>query len=1168
MRQFDPSEISNWASLPDANHQLPELIRRLILATVPELSRLDIPSGSSVWGPGWDGMLTVGAGNAWAPKGHSVWEFSCRRDVVIKANEDYRKRTDPPQGTADAATTFVFVTPRRWMGKDEWETQRRDEGEWADVRALDASNLAAWLSQAPATAEWFAQLIGKSPAGGYTALDEWWENWATACQPNISPALVVAGRQESVERLAGWAREAASPYYVQAQMREEAIAFVAASALDSDDAWGAALLSKALVVKSEDAWNSLVRHTSPLALIRAFDGNVSAPVATGRGHHVIAPLHANEDPRGNGDNLPRLGRDETVAALTEMGLSEPKARMLARKTASSLPIIRRFLIDEAGGPTPGWALLDSHSCLPALALIGQWDEDNGYDTAIVAQITGRPYEEVAHEIAALALTEDSPLTKIGGIWRFLSHEEAWHLLAPRLTAAEVGRFQEAATTILGVESPEFEMPVAERHLANIHGKVVPHSGALRDGIARALALMGNQGERARNVTTVSYLPERILRDVLTGNEGWELWATLDRQLATLAEAAPEAMLSAIEQRLATAPDTLGDLFAQEGAPLFGGSSHTGLLWALETLAWSPDYFARAASILARLALIDPGGRITNRPAESLSSMFLPWFRVSETSDADRLETLGMMLSRHPEPGWKTLVNAYPSSHGFVVDREPPSWRPWGQDGVPKPTWAEIRVFVEGMERLLIEHVENDADRWMDVLGIISRLSPDARRRATDSLTHSEPTLSGNTRAPPRYGRRLREELNRHRSFPDVEWAMAATDLEPLAAIYEALTPADPAAAYAWLFDGWPKLPEGTERRGTKDHFEQIQAVQQAAVSVVYDAGGAEDILSIAKSAKQPQELGWAFAVEMGTERALTLAVEHAGSDNRNVRMMASGILRAISHHSGWTALDDALARLKIAGNRPQALADVFLSAPATQDTWRRLVEEEPEVQRCYWELLDPWQVSRDGEIEVDYVAQCLLNVQRSPAAAEWIAHASVHHETVIRTLEQLPIDLATGAGPESGSNGFIYDIANLFKKLDDSDAVGDDTIACLELPFISALSHSGRANLAIFRVIAREPALFADLIAAGYKRDDGQTDAAANDQATQRSGEILSKIIFGEGEIPGKTKDGTVDYETLSAWVNEAPSPLFKPRARDDWRSVHRATSGESTCWWRRDLAL
>ena len=52
MIPFDSSEISNWADKPDSQHQLPELIRRLILATVPMPSLLAMPSGSfsmAVW---------------------------------------------------------------------------------------------------------------------------------------------------------------------------------------------------------------------------------------------------------------------------------------------------------------------------------------------------------------------------------------------------------------------------------------------------------------------------------------------------------------------------------------------------------------------------------------------------------------------------------------------------------------------------------------------------------------------------------------------------------------------------------------------------------------------------------------------------------------------------------------------------------------------------------------------------------------------------------------------------------------------------------------------------------------------------------------------------------------------------------------------------------------
>ena len=194
MLRFDSSEISNWANLPDANHQLLELIQRLVLATVHELSHHNMPSGSAVWLSGWDGLLTTGTGNAWVPHGASAWGFGCRIDTGTKANDDYRKRTEDPQGLNTATYTFVFVTPRQWSSKDHWAVQRRAEGEWADVCAFDASDLSACLEQAPTVAEWFARLIGKLPANGYTTLDEWWENWATVSPPNISPAMVLAGR--------------------------------------------------------------------------------------------------------------------------------------------------------------------------------------------------------------------------------------------------------------------------------------------------------------------------------------------------------------------------------------------------------------------------------------------------------------------------------------------------------------------------------------------------------------------------------------------------------------------------------------------------------------------------------------------------------------------------------------------------------------------------------------------------------------------------------------------------------------------------------------------------------------------------------------------------------------------------------------------------------------
>ena len=69
MIEFDSSDIIHWANGPSAHYQLPQLLRRLVMDTLPMPSLIDIPSGSSVVLSGWDGVLVVEEGNAWVPGG-------------------------------------------------------------------------------------------------------------------------------------------------------------------------------------------------------------------------------------------------------------------------------------------------------------------------------------------------------------------------------------------------------------------------------------------------------------------------------------------------------------------------------------------------------------------------------------------------------------------------------------------------------------------------------------------------------------------------------------------------------------------------------------------------------------------------------------------------------------------------------------------------------------------------------------------------------------------------------------------------------------------------------------------------------------------------------------------------------------------------------------------
>ena len=1146
MIAFDPSEISQWAQKPDAPSQFPELIRRLILATVPKVSLVDMPSGSSVWLPGWDGVLVVQSGNPWVPQGASAWELSCQGNTKAKATADYNKRTEDPKGIDILKATFMFGTPRMWPGKSEWIRERLGEHQWADVRGLNASDLAQWLEQAPAVADSFARLIGKLPADGIDSLNEWWASWSAATDPKLIPELVLAGRDQQANGIGRWAEGDPSQIYVQGETRAEAIAFMAASAHVANGEWGSALFSKALVVRTAAAWRSIESHPFPLVLIRDFEGERSPQIAISKGHHVFIPLDTSQDSKGNGYQLPRLGRDETVPALTAMGLTEARARSLTRSTARNLHILRRQLIDAAGGPTPEWASSGTPGSLVALILIGQWEENHEGDKQIVEHVVSKPYAEVARDIAALVQSPDSPVVKVGSRWRFVSHEEAWHLLAPRLTSTDMEQFRQISIKVLGRTSPMFELPVEERYMASLKGKVLTHSDTLRSGIARTLALMGTHPDRAKNAASASIVPTQVVSAALGEAKGWQIWATLSGDLSTLAEAAPEALMEAVERDLSKTPSPFSDLFAQEGDGIFGGAPHCGLLWALEQLAWCSDHFSRVASILARLAEIDPGGKTSNRPAASLRTLFLPRPRFSEATDDHRLQTMSMLLDTVPNAGWHLLISVYPS--GVVILRNPPQWRPWAQEGAPVPTFEEMKRFGEALGDYLLERVASDASRWADLIGILRDVSPERLQEIIKLLSERAEALKHHPDANMLWGN-LRQLLSLHRSHPDAGWAITAENLEVLADVYENLTPTDHVAANSWLFAAWPQLPEG-QPGGYADHKEKTAEARRTAVRAVYENHGLDAIVGLANAAESPGSLGFTTALELDRE-SLQLALQHVGPAAGKLEEFACGLLSGLFSILGWPVLEEALAEIKAGDPNPEVVTGIYLAAPVNMGTWQRIEVEEQAVQSGYWSMISRFNLYGIDPEEVAYAARQLVAVRRSPTAVDVLASmpTAIPIEVVVTVLEAIPSDMkpesAEGRTPHLSS----YDLAQLFERLEKSPDVSDEVIAKLEIPFVEVLSHD-RPNLALHREVIGNPSTFADLLTWAYKRSDGSEEGYDDDQAKSSRALIAYQILWRLRGLPGLVENAVVEAGTLSTWISEARR-LCRERGREEVGDDH-----------------
>jgi hypothetical protein len=112
---------------------------------------LGFAAGGGVYGSGWDGTALSTSEGLNVPAGLSLWEVSTRADANRKAGADYVKRCDTTDGTPATEATYVAVSTRTWQDLADWARAKRDEGRWADVRALGVDDLDTWLEAAPVT---------------------------------------------------------------------------------------------------------------------------------------------------------------------------------------------------------------------------------------------------------------------------------------------------------------------------------------------------------------------------------------------------------------------------------------------------------------------------------------------------------------------------------------------------------------------------------------------------------------------------------------------------------------------------------------------------------------------------------------------------------------------------------------------------------------------------------------------------------------------------------------------------------------------------------------------------------------------------------------------------------------------------------------------------------
>jgi hypothetical protein len=1137
MKWIDAGDIKSWITSKQRHCQqtLPDLVRRLILATANTIEEIDFPSGDSIATGGWDGRLKTPVITPFFPSGISGWEIGVENSPGKKAEEDYTKRTTDSLGLTPNESAFVFVTPRSFPKRGKWQSDKRSIGAWKDVRVINSDGLEQWLESAPAVALWLARQIGKVISNGIRDLEAMWEEWSVGTKPVMTPTLVIGGRTRDVEAIQKWITDAPRILEVQGDHPDEAFAFLYASIATLPETERAQALARCVVVENINNLRELTQAFQNYPLIIAAPGECinAASLAVAKGHHVFISMDATVVGIRDILRLARPQRSVVEKILHEGGLSETDAQRVARDSGRSIPVLRRHLFQSNAVSAPAWANAESARILLSVLFANAWDEHKDGDRQIIEILSGASYDDFVKTLTPFLSIDDSPIRKIGSVWMIKSPLDAWFLLAPHLTQDSLKLFEQSLLGVLTKTDPKYELEAEKRWAAAIYGKSNQYSEWLRTGLVESLVLLAVYGNRSPNVTSTQTFADRIVKEVFATADKWEAWASIKDATALLSEAAPDAFMEAVEQVIAKNPTIFQELM-KDGGGVFGDCNHSGLLWALEGIAWSPEYFSRAVNILVDLATIDPGGKWSNRAINSVGDVFLPGLPQTHAKPKERLEVFEKLIAKNPQMVWKFAENYY--GGGSISEAHRFRWRDTGghRRGLEQETNEEYREYLKGLLPML-KNLACVRENLVASMDEFTRLPGETREKLITTLEATDPaTFSKEERDL--LLQKTREALNWINSYGEEDRRVHVPGLN---SILERFAPTDVIERVGWLLSNpWPRLPQGESKHyDAKDTL--VKTAQKEAAREVLDKSSLDKIIEFAGTIQYQGVLGHSLAIAVLGEKEdgaiLDAIFVHATDMPILVRGYSLG--RVEIDGPGW--IDKQIKRTKEQGNySPEACALLYFGSPEGADTWSAVSAHGKDVETAYWKQASGYSRTSKND-DAPIAVEKLLDAKRPDVALQIAGdpQASIPSMLLQRLLQELlnmeEKKLRAGVMEE-------YHLGHVFNQLYEKNELSIEEMAKLEWPFAALFDELKRYTshpMALHRALQKDHQFFAQLITFMYKRDDHAPDPTRGDvteEIAERRARVAHEVLDSWYLIPGVKDDGTLDEKELSDWVEAA----------------------------------
>jgi hypothetical protein len=784
-----------------------------------------------------------------------------------------------------------------------------------------------------------------------------------------------------------------------------------------------------------------------------------------------------------------------------------------------------FSAGQLPSSKPDWNQHAYASDLVIANLLGAWNEKNAADLEVVRQLANKEFASWIPKIREILQKPESPVALKNGRWRVTERKALWQTLGARLFDDNLDNFMQCVVTVLSERDPQFDLAPEERYAASIHSKVLKHSPELRKGMAESLALLGNQPDDLTNCSqnkpeTIAVLAVRKIFE----NADWVLWGSLNSLLPVLAEAAPDEFLNAVDCALQQSPCSFDELFSQEGNGITGGNYLTGLLWALETLAWDEKFLVRVSVILGELASHDPGGNWANRPANSLTTIFLPWLPQTMASIDKQKVALQTLQKEVPAVAWTLLLSLLPNQHQTSTGAYKPSWRntipdDWEKGVTNQEYWEQVSFYAE----LAVSMASNDMKKLNELVGHLDNLPQPSFDKILEHL--SSVTLS-NQPEDKRLAlwTSLTEFTSEHRRFSDAKWALSSEIVSKIEGVAAKLAPNNPFNLHRRLFSDCDfDLYE--ENGNWEEQRQKLEELRQQAIKDIMVYGGMDAVIRFAESVESPFYVGHSLGVIAEVEIDATMFPALLETENKKLTQFASGYVWSRQYGNGWIWVDE----LDRSGWSVSQVAQFLSYLPFTEETWSRSTAWLGELEGEYWSRTSaiPYQAHCDLGAAIDK----LIEYGRPHAAINCL-NKMLHDKQPLDNYRSVKALLAAVSSAEPLYSMDAYRIVKIIKTLQDDPGTDPDDLFRVEWAYLPLLDrHSGASSKLLENRLASDPAFFCEVIRLIYrskKEDKSEKEPSEQNKSIATN---AYRLLREWRTPPGTQPDGAFSQERFTQWL-------------------------------------